>query len=462
MQRAPINKENRSKANKGKSNTQHKTKNRGKKFHNSKKVKNSKSSGGKDRVAICFHGNCPDGFSSASILFLFYNKCQKLGLDFRKTFKKLLSNSRNLQKINFQKDKSFTIGYGNKKCSDNIESIFDIIDLNNVDKNDYVEFDYPINFYHFLHNNEDLTIEFMEKHQNGPKKAKTLIMLGVSKPEFLFGRKLHQLYDEVIVIDHHETLWDFLEDEDLQDEMLEDNDININRVSKLVVTPSTTCTTQYLYCLLQDEFVDFYESQSIQHIQYWVEMINRGDTFSFRDLDFDDLSYKTGFYKNFLHTFNIPRIFVRLFAIFNTEVDDLIEQGKSQTKKELDRCGSKAEKNAEFFETFIDGQQYKGYYFIGVEERMGWLASMLAVKAIEEGVGRIGLGLRPPRNHGEKFRAVVRMVDPEEDEIDQYDNDDDLSVADICTLFGGGGNRLSAGCKIELVDLEEMGIFPYD
>jgi hypothetical protein len=70
---------------------------------------------------------------------------------------------------------------------------------------------------------------------------------------------------------------------------------------------------------------------------------------------------------------------------------------------------------------------------------MGILANMLAVKAVEEGVGRIGIGLRPPRSQAGFYRAVVRLADPQEGELEEEEIDDDLSAAILCSLYGGGG-----------------------
>jgi hypothetical protein len=141
-----------------------------------------------------------------------------------------------MAKINFQKDRNFNLGFGLNKCKSNIESIFKI--------------DFPLNFFNFEHNNAKKSLKFMELHQNNPKtKAKTLIVVDVFDYEFLFGRALHQLYDDVIILDNHESLYEYLEDEVLQDMLLESDDINPQRASKVTMMPSSTTTTQYLYTL---------------------------------------------------------------------------------------------------------------------------------------------------------------------------------------------------------------------
>jgi len=74
---------------------------------------------------------------------------------------------------------------------------------------------FKINFYQLIHKCEGKTYFEMERDQGSDLKTNTLFIVGVSDYNFLCSKRLHKIYSEVIVLDHHESLWNYLEDEDL-------------------------------------------------------------------------------------------------------------------------------------------------------------------------------------------------------------------------------------------------------
>lgn len=342
------------------------------------------------------------------------------------------------------------------------------------------------NFYDFVHGQSQSTLDQMKIDQaKNQTRAEILISIDVSNTAFLFGAEICQLFDSnIIVIDHHESLLNYLretlpievlaqegldreltleesESEIDQPEFCQLTDLDISRVKKIVMTPSTTCTTKFLIKLFETQYLEVYGDEKVKHFHEWTLNVDRGDTLSYRERNLSDFAFKIGFqnrvllrkYQRFLrNTFEI---------VFGTNLSTYVESGKDTAQKDLNRVRMKIATTKSTFKVELEGQVYSGYYWLGYDWSMSWLTSELCLKAYHDRVGRIGIGIRYNEKKG-SYKCLARLCKLQQGEeyLTELGDGPELSLAKLAAHFGGGGHKIAAGFQIVgKENLSKLGIY---
>lgn len=286
----------------------------------------------------------------------------------------------------------------------------------------------------------------MVRHQSEEAtRAHFLIIVDIADPHFLFGKRLFELYGgHVYAIDHHGSLHNFLENPDLFPE----EDLELNRVEKVMLTPSTTCAAKFLYFLLKDEFATVYSQAQMRHFVEWTVIVNNCDTLGYRDRTIDDFAYKTGFHNYVLKRKVNKYMRNTCQMLFILPSKSIIDVGMAETSKNIERVKRRVQEKLPF-ECVLDGKRYSGYYWVGYDWSMSWLSSELSIAAYHDKIGRIGIGVRPHKKKDE-YKLSLRMLDLKEGEpyLTEIGDNEDISLAEMTGLLGGGGHKYAAGLKI--------------
>ena len=392
-------------------------------LHSSIKIKKH------EKVTVAYHGGCKDGYFSCCYFNLLHYVCEKKGLNFLEIFEELIEdifeNNPDDKIYNLDKDTSPTKVYINGDISKISEP------EKWLRKSPAIEYR-P--YYHDNKHNEKIIKEVSSSDR------KILVCLDISNPDFI--KDAMKYFEEVIVMDHHDTL--FIE-------IIENKEFLEHADNLRILFSKKHCASSIvfkIYLKYSQIFNEYFSKEFIQKLDKIQKMVTVGDTLSIPKYSKEDFLFKEAIIgKDIPFKFNEKARNYRLVQVFNKSLDDIYKVGRVYGLNTLENIRNSLErtKTCEVLYNTRNGEERK-IRFLSVRyfgTMTPYLGHYVAEKSYNEGLDPVSAlyKIYDPKDINTKYVFSLRRY--EEGLVEKV-----VDLEEIAHYFGGGGHKCAAAFRI--------------
>lgn len=364
-----------------------------------------------DKISILYHSYCLDGFMCATIHHVLTSLLELKGLNQKETIMRMFGNVQKREVDAMLKNGEY-IGELEPYHDDRTHS----------------------KYYSYAHHEFLKMCSSFKMHEG---KGNTLLIIDVSTKELV--QKACEVYDTVLVIDHHKTL---------AEEIIPDEEF-LGRNQNLYIVYNTKICASLIYLnQIIEHIPEFAESLSDsfgKKLEKFCKLINESDTMSYCKRSSEAHEFSTAVYSmSYIENFNkgaSPRLIEKFLS---NDVDTYCLIGKPRFEDIQKKINQKKKSSSKVQFSFVDRSRKRRSIkcrIVNSDDKVikSGLGEYLALLSKKEGNDPIGIVIQKIRYGG--YSCSIRGVEVE--------GEQQVDVEEIARHFGGAGHRFASGFAVK-------------